>query len=359
MKRAILCLGLLVACDDSDPGVADTAAGADAADTVRADGVEDIGDTAADDVAPADSGADTAAPGDTAATSDGADGAGPVGKTLSYVIEPITVRSGEERQVCKTINIPSDAAFDIVRFESQMRGISHHFNLYKVIDQSAFAPVTAEESTTHDCAPAAEQLRGDAAYIYGSASPERIMETPPGVAFHLEPGQRLILEYHAINYTTEPIEASLQIDLHGAAPDAVIEHHADIIWFANWGFMLPPGRETSDTTRCEVPYDVEIFGLMSHFHELGTHFTIDAIQRDTETQVYESEDWSHPVYERYAPALSLAAGDALQWTCTWNNTRDKLVMPNKGSKDEMCMVFAAAYPKTGLSAEPIQCNVFF
>ena len=151
---------------------------------------------------------------------------------LSYKIEPITVQSGKERQVCKTINVPSDGSFDIVRFSSRMVGISHHFNLYKVIDDTAFNPVTTDESTVHDCSPAAEQLRGDAAYIFGSAS-DRVMETPPGVAFNLKPGQRLILEYHAINYTTETIEAALEIDLEGPLPGEVIEHHADIIWFAN------------------------------------------------------------------------------------------------------------------------------
>ncbi len=141
-------------------------------------------------------------------------------------------------------------------------------------------------------------------------------------------------------------------------PGEVIEHHADIIWFANWGFFLPPGQETSDTTSCAVPYDVEIFGLMSHFHELGTNFTIEAIKAGEAAQVYEDDDWAHPKYQSFAPTLSLAAGDKIRWTCTWNNTRDGYVLPNKGSKDEMCMVFAAAYPKAGLSGDPIQCNKF-
>jgi len=277
---------------------------------------------------------------------------------LSYAIEPITVQPGEERQMCRTINIPTDAPFDIVRFDSTMIGLSHHFNLYKVSDGSAFNPVTPDEAAVHDCAPAAEQLRGDAAYIFGSAS-DWVMETPPGVAFHLLPGQRLILEYHAINYTLDPIEASLEVNLTGPAPDAVIEHHADIIWFASWGFFLPPGKETSDTAKCAIPYDVEIFGLMGHFHELGTNFVVEALHDGTPTEVYQDDDWQHPLYQAFAPTLSLAAGDPIRWTCTWNNTRDGLVMPDKGSQDEMCKFFAAAYPKNTLSADPIQCNVFF
>lgn len=314
----------------------------------------------------ADLGPDTSAGPDTAGEGDGDTGGGdtatpnnPTGASLKIGMDPITVRSGEERQVCRTFNVPGDEPLDIVRFESQMRGISHHFNLYKVIDDTRFDPVTEEESATRDCAPAAEQLRGDAAYIYGSATPDRVMETPPGVAFRLEPGQRLILEFHAINYTLDPIEADVEVTLWSKAQDVEVEHHADIMWFANWGFLLPPGQETESTKRCSVPYDVEIFGLMSHFHELGTHFEIRAVTAEGTTVVYEDDDWAHPKYEPFDPPLTLKAGESLEWTCTWNNTRTEWVRPDKGSKDEMCMVFAAAYPKDGLAADPIQCNVVF
>lgn len=363
--------GLVVAagCDWRNSVVPDTSVEADTAvagDTAGGDGAADVSaDTA---VAPGDadalSDAGGDAQGDTGADAQG-DSAGDtsapnkLGAVHTFAIEPITVTSGQERQVCRTVNVPAGAALDIVRFESRMRGISHHFNLYKVVDDSAMKPVTESEYAVHDCAPAAEQLRGDAAYIYGSATPDRVMETPAGVAFHLEPGQRLILEYHAINYTTEPIVANVEIDLIAAAPEVVIEHYADIMWFANWGFALPPGKETSDTAKCAVPYDVEVFGLMSHFHELGTGFTIDAIRGGQTAQVYQDDDWKHPAYEAFTPPMLLAAGDSLQWTCTWNNTRETWTYPNKGSKDEMCMVFAAAYPKNTKSAAPIQCNLLF
>lgn len=350
---------LAAACDGggSDPGqTADTSPAPTAQDSTVSGEETAVGpeDTAVEEVADNDS---ASPPVDTAVEPETTLGPEP---RLSFAIEPFTVRSGKERQVCKSVNIPADAPFDIVRFEAKLSGISHHFNLYKVIDDTALDPPGPDEAVVHDCSPAAEQLRGDAAYIFGSATPERVMETPPGVAFHLRPGQRLILEYHAINYTPDPFDASLTIDLVGARPGDVIEHHADIVWFANWNFLLPPGVETSDTASCQVPYDLEIFGLMSHFHELGEHFTIEAVQDGQSTLVYEDDDWAHPAYQEFDPPLSMDAGDRLRWTCTWNNDREPLrtVFPNKGSRDEMCMVFAAAYPRNSLSAEPIQCNVF-
>lgn len=285
------------------------------------------------------------------------DNKNPLGASVKLTIEPFEVKPGTERQVCKHINLPADVEVDVVRIHSTMSGTSHHFNLYKVIDGTAFDVVTGKQATVHDCSPASEQLAGDAAYIFGAATPERTFDTPKGVAFHLYPGQKLILEQHVINYTAGPVEGGVDLELFFAAPEATIEHHADILWLANWGFFLPPFSEVSDTALCKMPYDVEIIGVMSHFHELGTHFTVDAWTPEKTTQIYEDDDWAHPKFEEYFPPVSLQKGHGLQWTCTWNNTKSKLVMPGKNSTDEMCITFALGYPKNTLSDKPIQCNI--
>ncbi|MCA9513766.1 MAG: hypothetical protein KC635_02380 [Myxococcales bacterium] len=350
-KHALVALGVVAlagvwACGDGG-GTAD--AGADTAGTTTAD--PDTTTATADVV-----------PGEDATTEPGADTvappANPVGAPLTLSIEPFTIQPGKERQVCKVVNLPVDQPMELVRIHSNMKGLSHHFNLYKVIDARKLEPVSAAEGKVHDCQPADEQLSGDAAYIFGSATPERTFETPEGVAFLLEPGQRVILEHHALNFTESPIEASLEVELYPAGEGAVIEHYADIMWLANWGFLLPPGQEVSSTKACAVPYDVEVFGLMSHFHALGTNFTIAKVTADGTTEVYQDDDWEHPKYEEFTPPFTLLAGEKLQWTCTWDNTTDHLVLPNKNSTDEMCITFAAAYPKTQKSGTPIQCNTF-
>ncbi len=370
LALALMTGGLVLATGCGDEDAVDGTNDDAATDTLTGD------DTAGDDTAGSDTlvGDDTAALGDTAISEDtagtddtataadtnvtGPPVGNPAGTPVRFEIPAFTVAPGTERQVCRTLNLSEDQAMDLVRIHSSMVGKSHHFNLYKVIDDRKFDPVTDAEFEVHDCAPADEQLSGDAAYIFGSATPERTFETPLNVAFHLEPGQRLILEQHVINFTTEPVEGGVTVDLFPAAPEATIEHHADIIWFANWGFLLPPG-ETSDTASCSVPYDVEVFGLMSHFHELGTNFTIDTVTGGQMTEVYQDDDWAHPTYQEFSPPLSLKAGDSLRWTCTWNNTRGTTVGPGQNSTDEMCITFAAAYPKNQLSGAPIQCNTFF
>jgi hypothetical protein len=281
----------------------------------------------------------------------------PVGETLTLTLEPFDVQPGTERQVCKYFNLPSDVAFDVVRFRSEMLGTSHHLNVYKLLSD-VDAPVTASQAEIHDCQPGSEQLSGDAAYIFGSATPERTVEMPPGVAFHLAPQQRLILEQHVINATPDVIQGGVTFEIAKPAADAVIEHHADVVWFADWNFAIPPNQETSETSHCTVPYDVEVFGLMSHTHALGAHFSIAKWSGGATEHLYDSEDWAHPVYQAHDPPFALSAGEGLSWTCTWNNTTDQTVFPGKNSTDEMCMTFAYAYPREGLSGAPIQCNLF-
>lgn len=284
----------------------------------------------------------------------------PTGEVLTLQIEPFTVQPGKERQVCKTINVPGDAPIDLVKVVSQMQGTSHHFNIYKVIDGTKFDPVSAAEASVRNCSPADAQLAGDAAYIFGSATPERTFETPKGVAIQLEPGQRLILEQHVINFTPSVIEGGVQVELFNAADPEAIDHYADIMWFNNMGIFLPAGQETSLSATCSVPYDVNVIGIMSHFHELGVHFQVDRVA-DGQVQelVYEDDDWAHPKYQVYQqPPILLRKGDGLRWTCTWFNYRDNIVTFGPDSTNEMCITFALAYPTESKVGAPISCDVF-
>ena len=288
-------------------------------------------------------------------TGGGTGGSTPVGETITLTLESFDVQPGTERQVCKIVNLPADVDFDVVRFRSVMGNNSHHFNAYKVLTDPT-ARVTGGDGGGHDCAPASEQLAGDAAYIFGAATPERVVDVPAGVSFHLLAQQRIILEQHVINASGAVIQGGSTFELSRPTDGTSIEHHADIMWMANWGFYLLPNKESSFTTHCDVPYAVELFGLMSHTHALGTHFSIEKWTESSTTHLYDSTDWQHPPYEEYAPPVALAAGEGLEWTCTWNNVTPNAVGPGKNSTDEMCITFGYAYPTDTLDADPIQCN---
>ena len=72
--------------------------------------------------------------------------------------------------------------------------------------------------------------------------------------------------------------------------------------------------------------------------------SIETISGGSETHVYDSLDWAHPPYEDYSPALSLAAGDRIEWTCTWNNTTGSPVNAGETSEDEMCIAYTFLAP---------------
>jgi hypothetical protein len=352
--------------EKTDVGVAPVDVAADTGENQ----VEDSGDKAPEE----DSGAEEDSGGETPPTDEGAstedsgesaqaDTSPPVqklGEAIVLDLESFEVQPGKERQVCKIINLPSDTDIDVVRLESSMTGTSHHFILYEMTDSKALEPVSENQALLEDCEPAHEQLAGNAAYIFGAAAPERTLILPPGVSFHFRAGTRMIIEHHVLNYTPDVISGNVSVRLYPSAEPEKIEHHASIVWFANWGFYLPPNKKTTSKAHCAVPYDVEVFGLTSHFHELGDYFKIEKWVPDGDaTFVYEDDDWAHPKYQEYWPTISLKKGEGLQWTCTWDNYKTKAVGPGKYSTDEMCITFAAVYPTNSLSAPNIQCNTPF
>jgi hypothetical protein len=307
------------------------------------------------DAAPAPAEADATIGADSDAGGSPADGGTnpppPTGPTIDLTLEPFDVPSGTERQVCKRVNVPSTVPFDVVRFHSSMGTNSHHLNVYKVLGNTQ--PVSAADGMVHDCAPGAEQLNGNAAYIYGSAVPERTVETPDNVAFRLLAGQQLIIEQHIIN-------ATLQTSMGGAtfsitAATSSVAHYADIVWMGYWGIYLPAGQTTSFSASCAMPYDLTVFGLSSHTHALGVDFTISGPMG----MLYENTDWSHPLYKTFTPVFSMPRGSNFSWTCTWDNTTQHPVSAGRNSTDEMCIAFAYAYPTRTASAAPYQCNLPF
>ena len=280
----------------------------------------------------------------------------PIDGVYRFVIEPFDVPAGSERQVCKYVALPDGAAVDVVSLHSTMTGTSHHFNAYKLLGDGATAPIRDGEGVVHDCQPASGQLEGTQAYIFGAGLPERSYALPAGVSFHLPAKQLLLLEQHVINASDAVIQGGVMFDLSATATP--IEHHAEIGWFANWGFYIQPGTQ-SFTTECDLPYNIELFGLTSHTHSLGIQFDIEHVVGGAGEEIYSSNDWQHPMFGAYAPTRQLDRGDALRWTCTWDNTTSDIVLPGKESTDEMCITFAYYYPRDTLDATPINCNRMF
>jgi hypothetical protein len=88
------------------------------------------------------------------------------------------------------------------------------------------------------------------------------------------------------------------------------------------------------------------------------HFSIEKWTSGGTEHIYDSSDWAHPLFMEFGQPFPVAAGEGLQWTCSYDNTTGAVVTAGQNSTDEMCMTFAYAYPTGSLSAAPYQCNNF-
>ena len=252
-------------------------------------------------------------------------------------VGPFTVGPGEEKTLCGYAVLPLDENASLNRIETAMTEGSHHMNLYM-----ALAP--SEKTGTQECG---NDTMGQL-IVFGAQQKAHDVPLPSGIGYPLPAHQQMILEAHYINPTLEPIEAVGVANIH-LARDGEVEQHAGIMALFPDSIYVPPGEETVTTARCHVPFDAEIFLLMSHMHRFGQRFDAWLVDPSTEpetrTLVYSNEDWHVPEYTMLDPEgfLSVEAGDVVEFSCTYDNPTGFAVTRGPSAQtDEMC-IFGAAY----------------
>lgn len=265
-----------------------------------------------------------------------------------------TLQPGEERTMCLYTTMPGSGKFYANRFELKMRPGSHHFLIYRAVnDLIPDAPEFVEGFRECDM---------DTALPFNGSQVEYQDEVlPPGVASELTGGMNVILETHYVNYTSEPLDAQAWFNLYFADPETV-EHKAGIYITYNSGFSVPVGAGVGGTPdhvesmTCGVPDatsvfadGIQIFTLSSHMHWHGRQLDIwtHDMQSDTDIEnVYTNTDWSDPARVRFPDdqPLTVTPDKGFRYACSYFNDTGQVVNEGQSADDEMCMMVAGYYP---------------
>jgi hypothetical protein len=112
---------------------------------------------------------------------------------LQIATPAFDIPPGAEIYACYHTELARDAPSDIEYYESKMETGSHHFILYKMDDDRApigtLDPIWCVGDFNHQN------------WIYSASQPHVDLEMPEGVAVHLKPRQRVMLDMHYINAT--------------------------------------------------------------------------------------------------------------------------------------------------------------
>ena len=245
-----------------------------------------------------------------------------------------TAPAFEEVWLCEVYPLPVDEITAVQWIEYNQNEGTHHFTLSALGFERGLVPYG-----TYDCNDlySDDELMQEAIMVFGGQGEGTgEMHLPDGTVANLPPTIDVLHEIHYVNPTPDEVEIYSEINAYTVPQDAV----ENSVWGGSVRdeyINIPAGEEHTEWTRCVFNEDVEVLFLAAHQHGLGTEFTIAPFDGETVGEVFfTNDDWHTPKITQYTPPMVVPAGQGFEWTCTWKNTTDEMVVYGNESTDEMC-----------------------
>ena len=181
-------------------------------------------------------------------------------------------------------------------------------------------------------------------YIYGTQDPYDHWQLPPGVGFHLEAHQQLVLETHFINATpsAEIVQSGFGMDF---APVGSVTTRASVFYFGTEKLKLPASSPSTVDSYCSPPQATALQTVVGHQHRFGTGVTVGYIPHGgSERRIYQTSNWDSPPMLPLDGGLTVAPGDQIHVSCSYDNTTSAAIT----FPAEMCFAVGAYWPSQGL-----------
>jgi hypothetical protein len=262
---------------------------------------------------------------------------------LQVRLSPFEIQPRTEREVCQLIELPNTKEVDVrdltIAMPAGAEFGSHHFAMF--LYTGGDEEVGAEPFDSAGCVGIGTQFVSPIlAFVQ---RPKQRIRFPKGVGVRLAPHQRLLLNSHYLNGTSEPLRVDVAINFK-AAPKRSIRHHALSFQLGTLRIDVPPGGESSATAAWDVPVPMNVVWLSTHSHKHTTSATV-GLSRDgaPAEQLIETRSYAEPAVRRYATPLRLEPGDAIRWTCNYANQTASPVRFGVTAEDEMCFAVGFFY----------------
>jgi hypothetical protein len=232
-------------------------------------------------------------------------------------------------------------------FESFQADIGHHL----ILLGTSAGTVDYADGEVVDCTQTNQMMTSFEPLINAEPTGQgsSYIELPEGMAVKLDQGQRIVVQAHYLNTTTEDMRVQDVMNIGFVAEDA-IETPAAAFALTQTDLDIPSG-ESSVSFDCSFPDDAyTVLYLTGHMHEWGKSFSF---AKDG-AEIYTIPEWD--VSYRDAPPLDkyedgsffFEQASTLTTTCTWyNDTDEAMTFP-----EEMCATYGMLYP----SDSPVVCS---
>jgi hypothetical protein len=249
----------------------------------------------------------------------------------------VTVPAGSEGVWCKYVVMPPET-LEFQRYESRFTPISHHLIVYQT---TLSAADVQGAGSVFDCENQ-DRFATVAGFHYGTQAPEDYVAYPEGVGKLSVPGEVVLIEYHAVNVTAADVAAEARVNFWYATTP--IDNVADALFFYDPVILLEPSSAGEARMHCELDSPLLLLNVLPHMHKRGVRFEATLSGGSlTEAQSIVSTDSYEPETTRFDPPLAIEAGQAIDFSCLYDNAGDVPITEGpSASHNEMC-VFTGVY----------------
>jgi hypothetical protein len=263
--------------------------------------------------------------------------------TATIKMDEFEVPAGGEVFMCQDFDNPF-GGMDVAvgRSESTLTHGSHHLHVYYGMDAPAAAAAPCKNPN---------EFRP---MIHLATVPDQVTAYPAGTAAKLKGSTGLRFQSHYVNTSDQPIRASVVVKLTKVDPASVTRWVAQL-HFNRTALAIKPGATQSVTTSCTIPDNFGPIGLLfaiSHMHKQGVHFVATT---SSGVPLLDTTEWDEAPPVDYAQPVMLNPGDAISWTCTYQNpTQQVITYGDSALKNEMCIYIARFFSSP--NGDDLECE---
>ncbi|HMJ54772.1 MAG TPA: hypothetical protein VK540_21970 [Polyangiaceae bacterium] len=273
-------------------------------------------------------------------------------------ISPFSLRPGQELQQCFFFEVPYDEPVFVSHIAVAQTTGTHHMNIFRVRSVVALDGAHGDVVVDDECWKPANWA--DWPLVINSQNEGNVdLALPEGVAHRFEPREKIMLQTHYVNATTQvtPSVGKVLVNFDRVPANAVTAE-LGTAFATNQNLRVCPGQSgvTFETTcRFADKEPVTIFGANGHFHSRGRRFTMSVFNplEGAEAPFYDNSDWAEPLFAKNL-GLAVPTRGGVSYTCEFSAGPNECGNPDDnccftfGGKvefQEHCNAFVYFYPR--------------
>jgi hypothetical protein len=276
-------------------------------------------------------------------------------------VPAFSVDPGAEVQQCFFFTVPSDVPAFVNHIEIAQTTGTHHMNIFRVRTIKALDGANGDVVREGECWKPMNW--SDWPLVINSQNEGHVdFNLPDGVAHKFQPGEKLMLQTHYVNATTQKTPGVGQVLVNfNRIPEGSVSAELGTAFATNQSIRVCPGdTAVTFTATCSFArQDVTIFGANGHFHSRGRRFTMSVFDPTTVNSAlfYDNDNWAEPIFEKDIDR-AVPAGGGIRYSCEYTVPPTDCGQANDGccftfggmvEFQEHCNAFVYYYPANGNS----------